>query len=75
MLDFSAYLAAQHLTQNAVHHAQRSSRAQAVAANGDLGISLVIARQWTSALLRRIADFIAIVPDVRVPPQPTAHHA
>ena len=75
VLDFTAYLAAQHLTQIAVHHAQPLSQAQAVAASGDLDISLVAARQWTSAILRRLADFAAVAPDVRVPSQPIAHHA
>ena len=75
MLEFSAYLAAQHVTQDNVRQAQSSSRLQAGPATGSMNSGLVAARQWTSAMLRQVADFIAIRPDVPAPSQPVAHHA
>jgi hypothetical protein len=75
MLDFSAYLAAQHVTQDNIRQAQTSSRLQADPATGSMNSRLVAARQWTSTMLRQLADFIAIRPDVSARSQPLAHHA
>jgi hypothetical protein len=59
MLEFSAYLTAQHLTREAVNEAHREAPARAERVPLAQRPAAVAVRQWHSLALRRLADDIA----------------
>jgi hypothetical protein len=75
MLDFSAYLAAQHLTEDATLQVSEMYRLPDDPVTQRGLVRFAAARQWTSSALRRLADVIATAPSSPVPARLATHHA
>ena len=73
MNDFSTYLAAQHLTREAVNNARPDAPLRSDGEPAALRAGIVAARQGISLTLRRLADILQPAPERSGPVLPAVH--